>query len=204
MTTEPTSSHPPTVQPPPRLGRGQRVLWTLVGALGVLAFSTTFLLLAPASLGLMDPGFTTVRVHEKSEGFQLYLPVPSFLLQGGVSAAAAGGAFDQAFEHAGPLPPQATLALARAGEMVEVLGDAGDFTLVEVQDGRDHVRVAKEGRRLVVKVRSPDVDVDVSVPLVLVQGILRAVERASARQPRAPEPPEVPEVPEVPEPSQLL
>lgn len=203
MSLQPIRMDRQTQEPPPRLSPGRRVFWTLVGALGVLAFSATFWIVAPASLGLMDPGFTTVRVHEKTEGLHLYIPVPSFLLQGSVSAAAAGGAFEQALRQTGPLPPQATLALAQAGEMVDVLAAADDFTLVEVEDGSDHVLVAKQGRRLVVRVRSPDVDVDVSVPIVLVRGVLRTVVRATENPPR-PTGPEAPEVPEVPEPWQSL
>lgn len=49
-----------------------------------------------------------------------------------------------------------------------------DFTLVEVDDRGEHVEVLKRGRHLVVKVRSPETDVDVQVPLSLVESAIDA------------------------------
>lgn len=144
----------------PRLSRGQKTLWAVVGTGAVLTFGLVFLLAAPVSSGMVDPGFATVRVHEKTEGFRLYIPVPAVLLNAGLSAAAAGGAFD----HVPPLPEEAVRYTGVARSMLAELIDGPDATFVEVRDGPDHVVVAKRHGRFIVRVRSPDADVDVSVP----------------------------------------
>jgi hypothetical protein len=70
--------------------------------------------------------------------------------------------------------------LGEWGPMVSTLADdlarQPDFTLVEVDDGRDHVEVHKRGRHLVVSVSSDDADVDVQVPLSLAGRATRAFE----------------------------
>ena len=58
--------------------------------------------------------------------------------------------------------------------MVEALADCPDVTLVEVQDGSEHVRVYKENGVLKVDVDDDDVRVRISVPT-------RAVERNAKR-----------------------
>lgn len=155
----------------PRLSRGQKALWAVVGTGAVLTLGLTFLLAAPVASGTVDPGFATVRVHEKTEGFRLYIPVPAVLLNAGISAAAAGGAF----EHMGPLPEEAVRYTGVARAMLVELIDGPDATFVEVRDGHDHVVVAKRHGRFIVQVRSPDTDVDVSVPARLALRLLDVV-----------------------------
>lgn len=166
-----------------RLTRGQKFLWTVVGVGAVLTFGLVFLIAAPVASGMVDPGFATVRVHEKSEGFSLYIPVPAVLLNAGLSAAAAGGAFADIE----PLPPEAAQYVGVARAMLEELIDGPDATLVEVRDGREHVIVAKRRGRFIVQVRSPDADVDVSVPARLA---LRALDLVVAAAPIEEAPPE--------------
>jgi hypothetical protein len=156
---------------PTRLSRGQKTLWAVVGTVAVLTFGLVFLIAAPVASGVVDPGFATVRVHEKSEGFQLYIPVPAVLLNAGLSAAASGGAF----EHIGPLPEEAVRYTGVARAMLAELIDGPDATFVEVRDGDDHVVVAKRNGRFLVQVRSPDADVDVSVPARLALRVLDVV-----------------------------
>lgn len=171
-----------------RLTRGQRVLWTLIGSGAVIAFCVVFLLVAPVASGMVDPGFATVRVHEKSEGFSLYIPVPAALLNAGLSTVAVSGVFDQI----DPLPPEAAKYAGVARAMLAELIDGPDATLVEVRDGEEHVVVAKRHGRFIVQVRSPDADVDVSVPARLA---LRAFDVVLDSAPVAPEEPR-PEDPE--------
>lgn len=154
-----------------RLSRGQKVLWAVVGTGAVLTFGLVFLLAAPVASGMVDPGFATVRVHEKSEGFRLYIPVPAVLLNAGLSAVAAGGAF----EHVPPLPEEAVRYTGVARDMLVELIDGPDATFVEVVDGEDHVIVAKRHGRFIVQVRSPDADVDVSVPARLALRVMDVV-----------------------------
>lgn len=157
--------------------RLQKTLWIGLGAVAVIALVTTTLIAAPLATGLLDPGIASVRVHEKSEGFRLFVPVPAVMLHLGLGGAARAGAFD----HVPPLPPEAHTVLGVARGMMEEIIEGPDVTLVEVESRNEHVSVAKRGRRLVVTVRSPDVDVDVSVPGRLALRALDLVE-ASARQ----------------------
>lgn len=174
-----------------RLTRGQKFLWTVVGIGAVLTFGLVFLVAAPVASGMVDPGFATVRVHEKSEGFSLYIPVPAVLLNAGLSAAATGGAFAEI----GPLPPEVAQYTGIARAMLVELIDGPDATLVEVRDGNEHVIVAKRHGRFTVQVRSPDVDVDVSVPARLA---LRALDVVLATAPVEDAPPEKLEDDDVP------
>lgn len=180
-----------------RLSRGQKVLWTLIGTGAVVGFGVVFLLVAPVASGMVDPGFATVRVHEKSEGFSLYIPVPAALLNAGISTAAVSGAFDQI----DPLPPEAAKYAGVARAMLAELIDGPDATLVEVRDGRDHVVVAKRRGRFIVQVRSPDVDVDVSVPARLA---LRALDVMVDTVPVEPEEPEHLEDPDEEDPDEYV
>lgn len=63
-----------------------------------------------------------------------------------------------------------------AARLVRDLGTLPDATLVEVEDGGDHVLVVKRGREIQVTVRSPDADVDVSVPVELLERVAAFVE----------------------------
>ena len=61
---------------------------------------------------------------------------------------------------------------------VEELDRIPDALLVAVDSGNDHVRVVKEGGRIVVRVESGDEHVNVSVPLRMVSAVVHQVERA--------------------------
>ena len=74
------------------MSRGRKRLWMLVGVLAVLVVGVPLVIAAPVATGMVDPGLVTVRVHEKSEGFRLYIPVPALVVDAGLkSAVAAGG-----------------------------------------------------------------------------------------------------------------
>lgn len=60
-----------------------------------------------------------------------------------------------------------------AEEVVAALAEAPDAELVRVDDGREHVRIAKVGDMLQIRVQSPDEKVSVNVPISLVQDALR-------------------------------
>jgi len=66
----------------------------------------------------------------------------------------------------------APLVRELAGELARM----PDATLVEIEGGYETVEVAKRGDDLVVHVRSPDADVDVSVPVALVEQVARSLE----------------------------
>lgn len=109
-------------------------------------------------------GVMTVRV-ENAHGPNFAIPIPMAV----VEAAAATGdvALDELEAELGAWGP----ALV---ELLGVLSDCPDATFVEVEDGDDYVRVAKEGRYLRIEVSDPGVDVEVSIPM-------RAASRTIAR-----------------------
>lgn len=156
------------------MSRGRKRLWMLVGVLAVLVVGVPLVIAAPVATGMVDPGLVTVRVHEKSEGFRLYIPVPALVVDAGLrSAVAAGGLHEME-----RLPEEARQWMPMARAAVEALVEAPDATLVEVEDGEEHVLVAKRGGRLIVEVRSPDADVDVAVPARLALRVFDTLEGA--------------------------
>lgn len=158
------------------MSRTQKILLTLLALVLVTAGGVTFALAAPA-IGLA-PGLdlATVRVHEKQEGFTLFLPVPAGLVDLGVRTAASSCDL-------GAELGEARVELERWGPLVEAslaaLDDAPDTTLVAVDTPRESVRIEKRGRKLHVSVRSPEADVDVAVPLTLVASVLDSVRHAA-------------------------
>lgn len=106
-------------------------------------------------------GVATVRVQDRTEGVNLYVPVPMALV-------------DAAVTTSGFVIPQEEwldmdVELGEWGPMIhamlEELDDLPDCTLVEVVDGSTNVRVFKEGGALKVQVDEEDVHVKVSVPM---------------------------------------
>jgi hypothetical protein len=63
-----------------------------------------------------------------------------------------------------------------AREICRSMGRAPDFVLAEVVSDREYVRVAKEGRRLLVFVESDDEEVRVVVPLGTVEALLKKLD----------------------------
>lgn len=59
-----------------------------------------------------------------------------------------------------------------ASELARQLESMPDATLVEVRDGGEQVTVEKRGDELRIRVRSPDADVDVTLPVGLVGRLL--------------------------------
>ena len=110
-------------------------------------------------------GVMTVHVQDRHEGFNLYLPVPVAVVD---AAVATGGLV---------LPREQLLDIdVDLGEwepmvrgIVEALNDCPDFTLVEVQNGSEHVKVYKENGVLKVDVDEDDVRVRVAVPTSAVE-----------------------------------
>lgn len=105
-------------------------------------------------------GVATVRMQERSEGLNLYLPVPAALVEVAVFASDCA------------LPTDVQLHLdAELGEwgplltaVMAALDESADTTLVEVQDGDDWVRVRKQGNKLSVEIEQPDLSLKVTFP----------------------------------------
>jgi len=106
-------------------------------------------------------GVATVRVQDREEGVNFYVPLPMAL----VDAAVTTSGF--------VIPEEEWLDLdVELGDwgpmihaMLDELDDLPDCTLVEVEDGLTSVRVYKEGGALKVLVDEEDVHVKVSVPM---------------------------------------
>lgn len=62
-----------------------------------------------------------------------------------------------------------------AAAALRAIEDAPDAVLVEVEDGGEHVRVAKEGRNLEVRVEGAEGTVEVTLPAGLLSQIARAI-----------------------------
>ena len=76
------------------------------------------------------------------------------------------------------LPPEARQWMPALRAASEELARVEDFTLVDVQDGREHVRIEKRGGALVIDVVSPDETVHVSLPLRVVVSVAQELEAA--------------------------
>ncbi|MDH3253697.1 MAG: hypothetical protein OEM62_01800 [Acidobacteriota bacterium] len=114
-------------------------------------------------------GLATVSIVDR-HGADLTLPIP----MAAVDIAVASG--DLIFDVGAHLNSELKLGewepLAR--QILMSLDECPDAVFVEVSDGGDHVRVAKQGRSLLIEVSDTTVDVRVSVPM-------RSVRRAVGR-----------------------
>ena len=148
--------------------------------LTVVAAAVVFLVLGWATiigLVLAVGGVATVQLYERSEGVRLFLPVPMAL----VSAAAATAGYlapmhsDDLVEIHGDLDLEEWEPFVDA--LFEGLEECPDVTFVEVIDHGDHVRIAKDGGKIRVSVRDPDVSLNVSVPIRPVRRTVTALMR---------------------------
>ncbi len=144
----------------------KKILTFVAAGFAVLILSWVVLIGAVYAWG----GVMTVQVQDRDEGVNLYLPLPIAVVD---AALITGGLM---------LPDERLLELdvdlgqwePMLRSLVEALDDCPDVTLVEVQDGSEHVKVYKEHGVLKVEVDQDDVRIRVAVPT-------RAVERNAKR-----------------------
>ncbi len=144
----------------------KKILTFVAAGFAVLVLSWVVLIGAVYAWG----GVMTVQVQDRDEGVNLYLPLPIAVVD---AALITGGLM---------LPDERLLELdvdlgqwePMLRSLVEALDDCPDVTLVEVQDGSEHVKVYKEHGVLKVEVDQDDVRIRVAVPT-------RAVERNAKR-----------------------
>jgi hypothetical protein len=146
----------------------------------VSAAAVVFLVLGWAtiiSLLLAAGGVATVQLHERSEGVRFYLPIPMAL----VSATAATAGFLSPVHAEDLVEIEGDLDLGEwepfVDALLEGLEDCPDVTFVEVQDHGDHVRVAKQGGKIRVEVRDPDLSLSVAVPIRPIRRTVTALMR---------------------------
>lgn len=158
------------------MSRGFKIFLILLSIPLLFAVGVTIVLAAPTVGTGLTFDSISISVHEKTPGgVHLTMPVPTVFVDAALRTALATGALDDQE----PLPPEAVRALPHLRDVARLLADTPeDFTLVEVRDRHDHVRIDKVGDRLQIMVRSTDADVDVDVPIALVPRILELLERA--------------------------
>lgn len=142
--------------------RGSRVLAVLAVTLAILFLG--------AGLILAATGFATVRIAEKAAGgTHLYLPVPAALLHAAIAVLPAirGSARDEVRDALGERGPALDAVL-------QELERCPDATLIESRRDGQWVRILKKGRSLVIRVRSRERDVDVSLPASLISHLVHA------------------------------
>ena len=119
-------------------------------------------------------GVVVVDVRESGPGgHRIVVPVPLALAEAAIRLVPA--AQREKPVHVG----DAARYLPVAGEVLAALVDAPDADLVRVDDGDEHVRIAKVGQALEVRVDSPREKVRVTVPLSAAQQVLRQVQGGS-------------------------
>jgi hypothetical protein len=144
----------------------KKFLTVVAAGFAVLILSWVVLIGAVYAWG----GVMTVQVQDRSDGVNLYLPLPVAMVD---AAVAAGGLvlFDESrLELDVDLREWEPMVQA----LVEALDDCPDATLVEVRDGTQHIKVYKQRGILKIEVDEEDVRVRVAVPT-------RAVERNAKR-----------------------
>ena len=136
----------------------RKVLTYIAAFFGVAILSWVVLIGAVYAWG----GVMTVSVEDRDENFSLYLPMPVAVVDAAVATT------DWVLDEEELLQLHADLDLGEwapmVREMLEVLDDCPDATLVEVEDGDVWVRVRKKRGKLVVEVEEPSTSIKVSVP----------------------------------------
>ena len=104
-------------------------------------------------------GVATVQVIERGKA-GVSVPIPMAVVE---AAAISGDLIFDIEDHI-----DAEIELGEWGpfvrEVLDAIDDCPDMVLVEVIDGGDEVRVAKDGGSLVIEVHDSDIDLKVSVP----------------------------------------
>jgi hypothetical protein len=99
----------------------------------------------------------SISIHDKNEGTRLVLPVPVGLISAITSSHVHFHCDDEDmrdFEKVRAVLKEASVSLQ----------NVPDMTLLEVEDGRDHVTLRKEGENLRLHVNSPDAEVLITIP----------------------------------------
>ncbi len=118
-----------------------------------------------------EAGAIDVKVQEKSSnGTHIHLIAPAAIVP-----AALPFVPNKVFRKCGP---EARLWIPAAKIAVEELQRYPDFSMVEVEDGNDHVVIKKQGNKIVIDVNSDEDIVHVSVPLHSLMSVMKRIEAA--------------------------
>ncbi len=119
-----------------------------------------------------EAGSIDVRVQEKhAHGTRIHVIAPAILTPVGLEFVP-----DKVFrEHSREIQPWLPAIQAALQELQKY----PDVTFVEVDDANDHVRISKQGKKLVVDVNSDEDVVHVSVPLSSIRSVMKRFEAAN-------------------------
>lgn len=142
--------------------RAGKTFTILLALLVVVAAGWLCMIGAAFALG----GVITVELVDRSEGLDLYLPVPVVLVDAVLMSASSPALSSAGFP---------TLEVDGVGvdlgelgpfvlELFEELDQLPDVTLVEVEDGFDRVRISKTDGKLRVEVEEPGTSIEIAVP----------------------------------------
>ena len=145
-----------------------KVLLVFAVATGILILGSGFLLAA----SIVQTGLVTVKVNESGpDGTHLYLPVPAILVHAGMTVLPALVQEDVWEEVRADLGEWGPVA----AEVLRAVEDSPDAVLVEIENGREHVRIEKDGRTLEIRVRDGRDSFEISVPASLLGRVAREI-----------------------------
>lgn len=157
------------------MSRSGKIFAVVVGSLAVLLLGSGMLV----AWTVATHGIVRIAVDDHQEGVHFAMPLPAALFEAGIGLMPLAARHHH-HQHLQGLHCRHRIDVGEYGPavaaFVEALADAPDATLVEVEveDGRDHVRIVKQGRDFAIHVQSPDADVDISLPARLVHRTVRA------------------------------
>lgn len=147
-----------------------RGLWIALGIFAIVAFGVVGATAAVVH-SFTHAGFIHIAVDDRGgDPVSIRIAVPVVVAGAAVTVATHAMPAEARAEMRRELGPYQPLLRELAAELER----CPDATLVEVEEGGDHVEVIKEGANLIVRVRSADADVDVQLPVALAGHALRA------------------------------
>ena len=122
---------------------------------------------------ISSEGFVQVKVHEKGPGgHNISIVAPATLITGSMRFVPR--------EHLREASEQMKEWGPTAKAIIEQLNQTDDFTLVEVTNKDQHVKVSKEHGSVIVDVNDPENSVYVSTPLRAIESTMDEIEKSGA------------------------
>ena len=148
------------------MSRGERLAFAVVLGLAVLVCGTA----GAAAYAWQTSGRIRLAVHESGpDGIDLAVSIPGALLNTAIALCPLPSdlADDPVF---GDVLP----ALRNATDSLATMPDA---VLVDVRDGDGHVRIAKTGREIVIRVHAPGERFELAMPIESLRRVVAKLER---------------------------
>jgi hypothetical protein len=150
------------------MSKGAKILLAVAATFAVLMIGSGMLLAA----SVVRAGVVHVKIHEPGRsGTHLNVHIPAVAISLGMNLLPLVLDEDVATEIRADLGAYRPAMAAALSE----LEDVQDAVLVDVQDGSEHVRIAKEGRSLEIRVVNPEGTFEISLPAGLLGRIAREI-----------------------------